>query len=274
MHSRLGRLSTVALLAVGLVVACGEEEGDEPRVETQETTATTNEPEPETTTTTEVDDAQAAAKDYFDAFATYDPSQMQRMLELSAPGSLAHNYARFQIALTMASEQEGQLLEPEQVQVENGAITLCPESVGELECFTFSDFIADEDSQLLVDFSAGGQPLAGRLVGGNGTKVEAGGAQFEMVAGYRSTTTDQFSVALSIQNGPNDINLNLYTAEYIGPDGVQQSATTATGPIQLRPNTVSTALISFQAAAPGGRLFLGGSSADFTQTYEAEIPVG
>lgn len=265
------RLQTLIVM-IALTAGCsGSDNG--PAVRTDGATPTTN--SPATSTSAAPRRASDVAKRYFDAFATDRPQAMQAMLELSAPGSPAHLYARFQIASTQAETDQGGPPEPPEVQLEGDVIRLCnPPTIqtrpGVERCSAFADFTALPGSNLLTGFTVNGKPIGDRLVQG-GSTASAGGARFTLAVGYQSVQSEMLLLVVEVSNGPKKISIYGSEATYVAANGRQVTATDSTGPFDVQPSASASVVVGFANATPGGRLILGGF--DGTSAYEVTLPL-
>jgi hypothetical protein len=257
-----------ALVGAWLLIAvCSD--GEEPRVTVGEEPSTTT-TAPTTTTTTEPEPS-AAVRAYFEVFATNKPAEMETMLERSEPGSPAHTYAKFQHGFAVALRDQGQTESPQTMTVHVETIEMCDAFGEEPECNTFGGFVVASDGRLR-DFNTNGNPIASRLVDGRDRSTSAGGIRLTLIAAYRSLTSDALLVAMTASGGAEPVDLHIFSAEYLAPDGRQVSVVEAAGPTSLRPNANATVVLGFPAADVGGTAFLPGSTED-SDRFEAEIEI-
>lgn len=255
---------------VALAGACSGEGGGPPVRTDDATSATTSVP----TTAAAHSKASDVVKRYFEAFATDLPQAMAAMLELSAPDSPAHTYARFQTASIQVAADQGRPPEPRTLELTGDAIRICTTrtevSPGVEPCLSFSDFTAAPGSELLTGFMINGKPIQDRLVKG-GDIVSAGGARFTLVVGYQSIQSETLLLVVEIVNGPKKISIFSDSATYVGANGRQVKASGAEGPFEVQPSASASVVIGFAGATPHGRLILEGY--DGSSKYEVSFPV-
>lgn len=82
-------------------------------------------------------------------------------------------------------------------------------------------------------------------------------------------------LVLEIQNGDNQLSVNSFTAEFVGPDGTQQTANQAAGNIDFRPGSSGVIAISFPASVEGlgGTAYVDGYIGDFDSDWEIQVPM-
>lgn len=262
--------AVAVLIALG---ACSSDNGPSVGVEEPSPSTTTTE---SSTTTTKVDNASEAAKEYVEVLGSYDPGTMAQLLELSEPGSLAHNYAIHRIAVVTADRDAGMMIPPDDVVEEEGdAITLTARNPETDEEFTYvySDFKADPDSNRLTSFSINGNDVASRLLISSGQTDSAGGVNLTLKSAYQAVYGG-LTVTFDIENTTDrTVNVNTYSAVYIEPGGRQVQAEAAGGPVELRAGANAAGYVIFPDSEIGGEFILEGSTDDFMEGFEFTVSV-
>lgn len=262
---------SVLVLLLALVAGCGRNNGPSVRTEVPPDELEANSP-------LQIDipeNASDVAKRYLEVFASDRPPVMNEMLQLSAPDSPAHLYARFQVAATQATADQGIPPAPSNIQYDGDIVRLCTSAEVELppggkRCSSYSDFAASSDTRLLRSFSVDGKPIQDRLVRGGSTAM-AGRAKFSLVVGYQAASSESLLLVVEIVNGPNKISVYGNSATYIGTNGRQLQASMAVGPFDVQPSATASVVIGFTDATPGGRLILQGF--DGSTELEASLAV-
>lgn len=242
------------------VAASGSPTPDEPSTDL-ETKPSPTEEGPEA-------DERAGAKAYVEALATGRLPDIATMTDYTVPGSPAAAYAAYMFAARSALQSDGYPAETKSVTVSGGTIRTC-DTTG--SCFEFSDFVADDSSRKLVTFSANGEPMS-ELITAGGSVIAVDDATIEPQAAYQSPEYGGTLVGLRITAGERPLSVNLYSAEYVDPDGAQRTATDAYGPVELRAGANGWILVGFQDAARGGTVYLNGYFGEYDTEWEVEIP--
>lgn len=141
------------------------------------------------------------------------------------------------------------------------------------QCLLFGSFALDE-KQRVASFSINGQPIEQLVVRGTGLTVQernVGG--FEFRTAYRSPLSNAFSVVLEVQVGSRPVDLDVYAAQYRGPDESLSTASDAKGPTSIEAYGAGYVYLAFRQGDPGGVVFLDGCAADCTQNFEVQVPV-
>lgn len=269
----------VALMATGCgaAVETTEREPDaaesEAGITTTDRNASPSEPVPEPSSEPAVTGG-AAVADYFRALSSQRPSEMQRMVRLSAPNSPARTYAQVQIAYAAAQRAEmGSAGPPRTMEVADGEIETCTEPVGVYaedaeQCFQFSGFETTEGK--LASFKAGGKTIDKRLAKG-GQTIEVGGTEVTLLGAYHSAEADLLIVAFEAEPGDQQISVEWYSAEYIDPDGATVASIAAYGPDPLRKGRQNIAVAMFEQTPVGGTVVLPGYDADYSTLPELQF---
>jgi hypothetical protein len=245
-----------------------EDQPDEAEAET-EADPPTEEAEPETES--EQPEPEESALAYFEAFATSRPSEMAEMLDHALEGSPAWTYARVQTAFMAAQQQEGWTIDPQRLRVIDTGVELCSTDLdGSRSCFDFEEMTVSDGK--LVTFTADGTSIDDRLYAGATTATERD-VSVELLGAYHSVQADSLLVAIDISNQSSEsIDLDLFGATYVTPEGRQVTASEAVGPYELRPGASSFAGVMFPAQAVGGTVYLTGWDGNF-EDLEWELPL-
>lgn len=142
-----------------------------------------------------------AIRGYFEAYGEHGPAR-EAMLDNARVGSAAHAYATYWWSLFLAAGPEGTY--PQDIAFEPGEAYAClaPEDESHFAgsgCITFTDFVVDSDSGLLVDFAVGGRPMSETVALGDGTTASADGVTIEVVVA-RQVTSDLIAVVWELSN--------------------------------------------------------------------------
>lgn|GEM_PF-2591609 len=93
-----------------------------------------------------------------------------------------------------------------------------------------------------------------------------------MLGRYRTLSANAIGVNLQISTG-NPVELGLFRADYVAPNGVQVRATESYGADSLRGGASTFVMILFTDVEPGGTLYIEVSDSDFSGLPELAIPV-
>lgn len=239
-----------------------EEEPDEPDEP--------SEPEPEPTE--EEPDAVATVDGYFDALAA-SGGPSEAMLEFAEPGSAAEAYARFQMTLSGADRASGFGAQQWTKRSAGSDLEMCIDA----NCSTYSGFVADSASGLLEDFVVGDQLISTAIVGEQEPVTFGDGGMVQVVAAYEPASFEGVAVAIQIAApAAEGTSVNIFTAEYVGADGVQSTVGNASGPVDLRAGANSPVSLFFEQIELGGTLYVDGwLGQDFRDggQWEASLPL-
>lgn len=192
--------ASTAVLVAGLLVfaACsGAEDGaataqssaPEQATSPVEISTTTTGPAPTTTTGSGSSDPVGSRvitptiQAYFEAFAKNDPDR-EAMLHHALPGSAAHDYATYWWRLFQAAGPERgyeQLMDFEEALEVSACIPSDYEGQFDSGCITYTDFVVDSATGLLIDFEEAGRPMSETVALGDGTTASADGVTIEVV---------------------------------------------------------------------------------------------
>jgi hypothetical protein len=270
--STMMRRVPVILAAIGAVLLVGC--GNDPEVVREDSTSSTT----ASTTTTEPPTDAEAVRQYFDALATQEPSEMEKMTSAAAPESPAALYAVHQSASTQSYISSGAVLQPQTTSYSKEEVTVCgTDTADDPEvCTTFSGFVVD-DSGLLTDFKVNDEELAPRLGTTDQGELAGPGVTVRLVSAYRSVQSGDLMVVVSATAGSGEVELESYSASFVAEDGTQYEAAAGTGPSDLRAGATATFTSSFAGAPLGGRYIVDlltplGASASY-ESGTVEIPI-
>ncbi len=255
----------LALLAAPIalvVVACG---GNEPAVTKQADTTTT------TAAESQAKDGEAV-RAYFEAFASGDAERMRaEMLPVSAPGSAAALYAIHQAAVAESLAAGGVPGIEESVTFSDDKVTSCfknPISQEDEDCGDFTNFIVN-DAGLLTDFDSNGQTVSSRLGKSDSSEAVAMGATVKFVSAYKAGSNDDLVIVVEVAAGPTETTVGNYSASYVGGDGKQLTASTSTGPSDLKPGARAYYGMVFSGGDLGGTVSVEVFDADYNAAAAA-----
>lgn len=177
-------------------------------------------------------------------------TEMAAAKELAAPGSNAEAYAIYLTGLYEADRDAGFQNEPESVETIDGGFAICSTPVSDdRPCTEFTNIQHKGDK--IADFDAGGEPLAGRLVLGDGQAQPLGNmAEITLIASYRSAAGNVI-VVTEISSNVDDF---FPSASYRAPDGRQSDTTMISGASMLQAGSRSYYAYMFEGAEFGGEL--------------------
>ncbi len=265
------RHTAVVATAFAVLAACSSGEG--PQVAVDDSISTTT--EIGSTTAAEVENSSEAAREYVELLASGNAGRMERLLELSEPGSLAHSYAIHQLAIATADRDAGLPTLSHNIDVEGNTITLIAvdPGTGEENNTVYSDFKADQDSGRLTSFSVNGLDVAPRLIVPSGQRASEGGVNMVVKSAYQ-TVDDVLFVTFDVENTTNGtVNINSYTSVYIDSKGRQVQAAGAGGPVEVRANATAAGYVFFPQAEVGGDFILEGFTENFADLFEITISI-
>ncbi len=206
---------------------------------------------------------------YFAAMFSGDVNQQAALEPLTAPGSPADAYLRYQ---TEANETRG---EYDVAPVEPANVYLTPHGV--TVCLTPDDCVEVADLQVidgqLTNFTVDDNPIAPRL-GRPGPVITIGTNTAQVRAAYRTVSTDALSVFVEVSATNADV-FEFSAAVYVAADGTQT-------PIDAKASMVSTNLtmkgthtidLRFPRADPGGTLRFVVYPADGSEPLAAVLPI-
>ncbi len=256
-------------VAVGVVVAalalaaCGSGGG---RSTSDATTATTVRG-----VTTTVDGAGLeVGREYVEAIAEDGGPDTEAMAALSAPGSVAEDYAVHLGAVADVQRAAGEPLDQGEVTVDGDQVFLRLEGTGGVIVDTrWSDFTLDEDGRL-VDFTIDDEPLDDRLVVDGATDT-AEGVTAWVVSAFQLVSNDSPVVVVEIENG-GDARFRLVGADHEAPDGRAFTTSPSGGGLVVPRGATNRAVLAFATSPFGGTLTLQGVLGGATPV-EIELPL-
>lgn len=270
----------VAVAAVVMLAGCSpsvetterevEPEASDPAVVTTERA----EPEPSPSPSPDIEGGDAVVE-FFRAFASQHPSDMQAMIDLSAPNSPARTYAEVQIAAAQAMRASQGTTNPAQtLEIVDGGIELCDEPIGKLgdtlnPCYRVDGFeltdgkLASFAGRVLDDSGEPTEPISvdNRLADGGQSK-EIRGNTITLIGAYHSIQSDVLAVAFDVEAGDNPIELG-YGDEYEEADGAIVASLQYMGMDAPRRNQSGPYVVMFDRAKVGGSVILSGQDSDF-----------
>ncbi len=257
------KLAPLAASLALVLVACG---GNDPAVTKKSDTPTTS-------TTVKAKDGKAV-RAYFGASGTRDASRMRaEMLPVSAPGSGAAAYADLQAAIAEAAAAGGSPFPESTTNFTKEVVNACATiSLSTQEsCFDFTDFVVNDEG-LLSDFKINGSSVSTTLGKSDASETVAVGTTVRFVGAYKSRSSDDFIVVLSITAGLTDTMVAAYSASFVGADGKQLAAETAYGPNKLKPGATSFYAVYFSGGEFGGNVSVDVTNAKY-DTGTATFPI-
>lgn len=196
-------------------------------------------------------------RQYVEALAADGGPDTEAMVALSAPGSIAEDYAVHLGALAEVQAAAGEPIDQGEVTVDDGKVFLRLEGQGGVIVdIRWADFTLDDEGRL-VDFTLDDEPLDDRLLVGGAT-ASARGVTATVVSAFELVSNDSPVVVVEIENGGRG-RFRLAGADYTAPDGV----TVDTGPVGdglvVPRGATSRAVLAFPRAAFGGTVTLNGA---------------
>lgn len=206
---------------------------------------------------------------YFGAINAVSPEEKLGAQKYAAPGSNADAYAIEQSASNQALMDGGMLDQTESIAVyEQDQVLLCPKGYEQLEiepkdvCAIYSDFVFDGDK--LADFSAGGEPLEGRLSLGSGEATPIGTVGTAKYVSSYITMAGDLLIVLELTSATSELQIP-YDATYLGENGRQVEVSTVDGPGDLAEGRTGNVSYSFAGAKLGGTLELTFNDAEWNE---------
>jgi hypothetical protein len=230
-----------SLASIVLLFGCGGPEVEEATGDRSAATANQDE---------EVNDEEIQS--YFDALASNDADEMEKVAGLAAPDSIAQAYAMHQANIVNAAQDMGMPYESEDVRsVEGGYETCGTDEEGKEVCYTYADL--ESTAGKLSSFTVNGKSLKDRISLGNGQTAKAGRfGRVEFLSAYKSADNDLWvAVKFKTSKGEPAIFAG-YEAKYRSPDGRQSTAGELIGSEELDPNSMSFEVMIFPRAKAGG----------------------
>ena len=196
---------------------------------------------------------------------------MSEMLLYAEEGSPAFAYGVHQSSVN--SVQDAAALQDEEMTVkEDGTIEICDVS-GEY-CGVYGDFISNESSELLMDFTTDGAPIADRLVlGGDTPAFTQDGISVSLVSAYEASAGALFIVVEVDNQGVTPATPNISSSVYIAPDGRQVNRDAYANQQDIFPGARPKAFAMFQGEELGGTFILQVIYDDYYSSFDAPILV-
>ncbi|WP_304450703.1 hypothetical protein [Nocardiopsis sp. YSL2] len=216
-----------------------------------------------------------AAAEYMDALAaTDDPDRMREGWLLTPEGSTADAFLTHRISVVQARVDEGRPLTAAEVRPTGQGFELCDpgdkdaDPPQERQCAHFTGFesAGDRIEGFLVDGSDPGP----RLLGAGDGSVSSEGVHASLVSAYRA---QDLEVTIDVST-VHAVDIDLFGAVYVDPDGREHDVAAAAGRYELEPGSTTRASFVVPDAEPGGVLRIGGCREECSATVELEVPVG
>lgn len=201
---------------------------------------------------------------FFDAVASADPVRLQKVLRMTADGSLAKAWLTMYRARSLASQQAGDQWPVDKVTTNGDEYKLCSKG----HCDTFR--VKARGTQL-ADLTINRKSLKGRIILGSKKTYRVGDlVTLRLIGSYRLVSTGDLVIAVEATAHTN-VTLGWTSDAYVGPDGVQGSPSSTTGPGTLRADARGTYVYAIPQAKVGGDLYItavedGGAQRDATAT--------
>ncbi len=228
----------------------------------------------------------AVGKTYLQlVFVHSTPASLAKARALTAPGSVAEQYAIFQAALTQGLQADGVPSSTNNgtVKQQTRQFTVCGTTTTPTTtpgtCSSFSGFKLDRKGRL-VSFTVAGTQLAGVIAGPGQPSSPAAGATLSLVGAYQSPASGELIIVLNAHGAPDGPrNVFVTSASYVEPNGqqlqVQPGNVAQPQEGLVQPNATASMVAIFPGAAIGGTLTLPVSNpADLTQTGQAQLHIG
>ena len=210
---------------------------------------------------------------YFEAVATRDPEKLEKAEALAQPGSIAHTYAGYLLAVARAVTDGGQTPASGELTEVEGGYQGREQLDGGESCVTWADLEGADGK--LVDFTIDGESLDNRLVAGGGQRVESGRlASAELLYAYESVQSGKLFVLAEIASNDEPIAIGSLDATYEDPAQGELGALEGLGPSTLGAASSATVAVIFAGARGGGPVTLPILTEDFAVTEELTLPTG
>lgn len=193
--------------------------------------------------------------DYFSALSDLRPAHRRRALGLTAPGSAAHKYVTFQVALAEARRDDGVKAPRTRVVRASTGYDICAPGPGRHECSQFRNAIVRDGK--VVDFDVDGDDIADNLSVGSGRpeELDAGGS-VEFLSSYLQPSTGAYWVLFRVRATTAPIRLHLGQARYARVGGAVLEPATRSRQDLVAAGTTFTAALAFPEADVGGTVEL------------------
>ncbi len=207
---------------------------------------------------------------YFSAIASRDADQLEAAVSLAEPGSIAHTYAGYSLAVAHASLDGGAPAPSGELAEIDDGYRGCEQVDGGESCVTWSDLEGADGK--LVSFTIDGESLDERLTSGTGETVESGGlVSAELLYAYRSVQSEDLFILAEVHSDAEAVSIAGSEATYLDETGQEVSAERTFGAVQLPADSDATVAVVFDGAAPGGVLTVPVYSEDFATEELLEI---
>jgi hypothetical protein len=209
---------------------------------------------PEDEPTTSVQHS-AGLHSFFDGLASHRPARLREARSLTEPGSAAHKYASFELALAAARHDDGVRAPKARVVTTDPGYDVCGPAPGRRRCFQFTDLQVRGDH--VVGFDVDGDDVADNLSVGSGRPedLEAGGS-VEFLSSYLQPSTGDYWVLFRVRADREPIRLNLGRARYARVGGEVLRPVTRTQHQVVAAGRAMTAVLVFPEADVGGTVQL------------------
>ncbi len=253
MLRRTGLLIAAALLVP--LSACSDGEVKEAKGDTAAKTVDNSE--------TKLEDADV--KKVVEALSSSDPEELKDALPLTTPGSVAEAYLKHQVNLTTAAIDGGTEYQAGTVKKVDGGYQDCDDASDKSTRVVFGGFESTEGK--LATLTVDSTPLADRIASGDGSTKKAGDlAEVEFLSAYKTVTSGDLHVVISVTSAGDPININQYQAKYRGTDKRQSTATAGEGPTELAADSRANVAMVFKNADIGGEVTIQLLSEDYMTT--------
>ena len=255
---------SIAIAAVALLALAGCSQPVRTIEQTEPARATTQKP-PQPTPTVDPN-----VEGYVEAVTGNSPEAILEGRKYAEAGSVADSYLRYLANVREAMLDAGMAgATTADLTPEAGGYSYCPIDA---QCVRFDTFTTHGGK--ITDLHVDGKTPGPKLLVGNGSKVSAGGATFELLSAYRSTQANALYVALEVAT-TKAISVNATLAVYRSPGGKQRTAAEAYGPSDIGADSNTKLVIVIQGVEAGGTLTLDGcADPGCEQGYEVAIKVG
>lgn len=194
---------------------------------------------------------------YVEAVAADGGPDTDAMVALSAPGSIAEDYAVHLGAVADVQAAAGEPIDQGEVTVEGDKVFLRLDGTGGVIVDTrWSDFTLDDQGRL-VDFTIDDESLDDRLLV-DGASETVRGVTASVVSAFELVSNDSPVVVVEIDNGGRG-RFRLAGADYTAPDGLTGNTTPAGAGLIVPRGATKRAVLAFPRAAFGGTITLHGA---------------
>lgn len=203
--------------------------------------------------------ALAAGEEYLTALTAEGTPDIDAMVALSAPGSVAERYAVHTGALTEVQGPSGDEAEPGALRIEGDTLVVTlTASDGSTVDTTWGDFTLDDEG-LLDSFTINDTELDDRLIV-DGDSDTVAGVTASVVSAFELVTNDSPVVVIEIENAA-DAPYRMRGAVYVADGERVTSVPGENGALVVPAGETARALLVFAAAPFGGTLTMEGAVA-------------